>query len=432
MRRARKFGLVAAVAVVAATVGIYSANRPDNDAPATATGGSPAAALVAKDSGEFVPKYYENWPNSLPSSSDFFPIGVWLQDPNRERNGRKNAVNYKNAGINTFIGQWEFPVRPDSASRLATMREQGMYVLAGDEVTTEAVTKGTLSGAEGVTGYHLGDEQDMSTNPKHITPDEVIEQAKKIKALDPSRPLYNNWGKAFALYPWVGAHDDEAGLKRYCSEVDISSSDYYAATDGYEPAEKHLPVYYGQAVRNVRNLCGPTKPAWGFVETGHPFADAPGNWPPFSTNGTIEPAAVEQAVWSMLAHGANGIVYFVHDFFPGGLTEDGLFDHPETLRTVTAVNAEIKKLAPVLNAQRQPTGLTAKGADATLRADDTGWYVVAAENTGNGGDVGFTLAPAAGKTVEVVGENRELKADTAGSFTDAFDGWGHHVYRIRN
>ncbi|MEU4695274.1 beta-galactosidase [Actinoplanes sp. NPDC023714] len=394
------------------------------------SGDAPKAAAPLTDSGEFVPSYYEKWPNSLPSSPDFFPIGVWLQDPNRERDGKKNSVNYKNAGINTFLGQWEFPTREDSAARLRTLREDGLYVFAGDEVGTAAVMDGSLAETEGLTGYHLGDEQDMSTNPKHITPKEVTEQAQRIKALDPSRPIYNNWGKAFALYPWVGAHDDEAGLKQYCSEVDISSSDYYAATDGYEPADKHLPNYYGQAVTNTRNLCGASKPAWGFVETGHPFADAPGNWPPFSKDGTIEPAAVEAAVWSMLAHGANGIVYFVHDFFKGGLTEDGLFDHPETVKTVTRVNAEVQSLAPILNAQRQPAGLTAKGADATLRADKQGTYVVAAENTGNGGDASFTVAAAAGATVEVVGENRTVKADASGTFTDEFDGWGHHVYKI--
>jgi hypothetical protein len=434
MNRARKYSLAAAavVAAVAIAAGTVGAVRGDGASPADSDSeaSSGAARGAAAASGEFTPEYYRKWPNSLPATADFFPIGVWLQDPNRERNGLINAVNYQRAGINTFIGQWEFPARADSASRLTTLREHGLYVLAGDEAGASAVKDGKLAGANGLTGYLLGDEQDMSTNPKHITPDEVTAQAKKIRSIDPSRPIYNNWGKAFSLFPWIGAHDDEAGLRRYCSEVDISSSDYYAATDGYEPSSLHTPVFYGRAVRHVRDLCGPAKPAWGFVETGHPFADNAGTWPPYSKAGTIEPAAVEQGVWSMLAHGANGIVYFVHDFRKDGFAEDGLFDHPETVRTVTRVNAEIRSLAPILNARRQPTGLTASGADATLRADADGWYVVAAENKGNNGDATFTLPAVAGATVEVVGENRRLQADAAGKFTDRFTGWGHHVYRV--
>ena len=431
MERAQRYGLVAAAAVVVATAGILGVARGDDPAPTATEPTAKAVSAPPGSTGEFVPEYYRKWPNSLPSTPDFFPIGVWLQDPNRERNGQPNAANYRQAGFNTFIGQWEFPSRADSASRLEALRAQEMNIIAGDDAAATAVKNGTLSGGDKMNGYHLGDEQDMSTNPKHLTPEEVSEYARKIRSIDSSRPLYNNWGKAFALYPWVGAHDDEAGLRRYCSEVDISSSDYYAATDGYEPADKHTPVFYGQAVDNVRNLCGPAKPAWGFVETGHPFADNPGNWPPYSTNGTIEPAAVEQAVWSMLAHGANGIVYFAHDFQKGGLTEDGLFDHPETLKTVTRVNADIRTLAPILNAQRQPTGLTVEGADATLRADAQGWYVVAAENRGQTAGATFTVPAAAGASVEVVGENRRIDADASGKFTDRFDGWGHHVYRIR-
>ena len=432
MKRALKIGLAAAGAVVVASAGIVGAAREDHAAPASVTDDAAAKAgqQTPGASGEFVPAYYRKWPNSLPSTTDFFPIAVWMQDPARQRNGLPNAVNYQRAGINTFVGLWDFPSREDSASRLALLRQHRLYVLAGDEGAASAVKGAKMAGADGLTGYLLGDEQDMSTNPKHITPEEVSAAAQKIRALDPGRPVYNNWGKAFSLRPWVGAHDDDAGLRRYCSEVDISSSDYYASTDGYEPPVMHTPAFYGQAVTNVRGLCGAAKPTWGFVETGHPFADNPGSWAPYSKDGTIEPAAVEQAVWSMLAHGANGIVYFVHDFVPGGLTEDGLFDHPETVKTVTRVNAEVRTLAPILNAQRQPTGLTALGADATLRADPKGFYVVAAENKGNTGDVTFTAPAAAGATVAVVGENRQIKADAAGKFTDRFDGWGHHVYRI--
>jgi hypothetical protein len=374
---------------------------------------------------EFTPAYYARWSNSLPSSAGFFPIAVWNQDPNRTRNGVTNAVNYRNIGVNTFAGLWDFPGRSDSASRLATIKANGMYALGGDNAAAA-----TLANGSALAGYQLGDEQDMSTNPSHITPAHVSASAAALHSADPTRPIYNNWGKAFSLYPWIGAHDDQAGLRQYCSGIDISSSDYYAATDGYEPSGLHTPNYYGKAVDHVRDLCGAAKPAWGFVETGHPFNSNPGSWPPYSSNGVITAPTIEAAVWSELAHGANGIVYFAHDFYPNAFTEDGVFDHPDAVATVTRVNAAIKAIAPILNAQRQPTGLTAVNADATLRADASGRYVVAAENSGANRSASFTVSAAAGKTIQVVGENRTIQADANGTWSDTFAGWGHHVYAI--
>jgi hypothetical protein len=56
--------------------------------------------------------------------------------------------------------------------------------------------------------------------------------------------------------------------------------------------------------------------------------------------------------------------------------------------------------------------------------------VVAAENAGQQRACTFTVAAAANRTVEVVGEHRTIKADGNGTWSDAFAGWGHHVYKI--
>lgn len=401
-------------------------------APAPSSPGTPTATQTVvgnppPSTGEFTPAYYAKWSNSLPSDPNFFPIAVWDQDPTRSRNGNNNATNYKALGINTFAGLWDFPGDSTSSAKLNAIKAAGMYALAGDGGISAAKA---MPGASALAGYQLGDEQDMSTNPSHITPDQVTSSANSIHAADSSRPIYNNWGKAFSLYPWVGAHDDATGLRKYCSQVDISSSDYYAATDGYEPSDSHTPNFYGKAVDNVRTLCGSSKPAWGFIETGHPFSDNPGSWAPYSSNGVIAAATIEEGVWSELAHGANGIVYFVHDFKSNGFTEDGVFDHPDAVAIVKKINAQIASMASILNAQRQPTGLSVTNADATLRADAAGRYVIAAGNSASTRTATFTVAAAAGKTVQVVGENRTIQADANGTWTDSFAGWGHHVYKI--
>ena len=49
-----------------------------------------------------------------------------------------------------------------------------------------------------------------------------------------------------------------------------------------------------------------------------------------------------------LVHGSRGLIYFVHQFKPK-FNEHALLDDPEMLAAVTAVNRQIRELAPVLN-----------------------------------------------------------------------------------
>ena len=402
---------------------------------------------------QFTPQcYWAKFVNGPPASNTYFPIGVWLQDPLRTRNGQNNALNYKAAGINTFVALWDFPARSDSQARVQAIRNAGLQVWAGGE-------DGDKSGANtakgyGVTGYMLGDEWDMNKAGDCGTAcssTAVAGYGSAIRTQDPTRPIYGNFGKPVSLYPWPGYHCDNGSitcsamqteLQRYCSALDIASSDYYAATDHWE--DSGSPRDYGLAVDHTRAMCGNgTKPVLGFVETGHPDPlgiNRPGissnctltSWDgsTLNTPGCITPDGVEWAVWSQLAHGANGIIYFSHDFADccGLMAEDGMLTHPAVLARITAINAQIKTLAPILNAARLTSGLSlGAGVDATYRA---GGYIVAAESTGTGGSRSFTVAGAAGHTITVVGEGRSLVANSSGTFTDTFTGWGHHVYQV--
>jgi hypothetical protein len=382
----------------------------------------------------FTPQcYWAKFVNGPPATNTYFPIGVWLQSPDAE------GQAYKDAGINTFMGLYQFPQRSESAAWLAATKTLGMQAWGGGENGDVAAAKKalTLGNSSALTGYFLGDEQDMNkANPGDCcTSTVLLAQATALHNNDPTRPIYNNFGKAFARYPWIGYHCDSGSscnelseLQRYCSAVDIPSADYYAATDPYEASNLHTPRMYGIAVDGIRTICGASKPAIGVIETGHPFTNS-ASWPGMSVNGYITPDAMEQGIWSMLAHGATGIMYFPHDF--GGSTGDnyhGMLQHPAILARATAINAQIKSLAPWLNSARLTTGVAlGAGVDATLHA---GGFIVAAESTGTGGSRSFTVAGAAGHTVTVVGEGRTLVANGSGTFTDTFAGWGHHVYQI--
>jgi len=65
------------------------------------------------------------------------------------------------------------------------------------------------------------------------------------------------------------------------------------------------------------------------------------------------PHEVRAEVWMSLIHGSRGLIYFVHQFKPKFI-EAALLADPEMLTAVTAINRQIKELAPVLNSPTVP------------------------------------------------------------------------------
>jgi hypothetical protein len=57
--------------------------------------------------------------NGFPSEDTFFPLGAWLQSPDR-------AQKYKEMGINVFIGLWEGPTE----AQLAALARYNMFAVA--------------------------------------------------------------------------------------------------------------------------------------------------------------------------------------------------------------------------------------------------------------------------------------------------------------
>ena len=78
------------------------------------------------------------------SSDDFFPIAVWLQHP-------RNALKYKAAGFNTYVGLWKGP----TDVQLAALRGVGMKVICSqNEVGLRRLDDETII------GWMHGDEPD--------------------------------------------------------------------------------------------------------------------------------------------------------------------------------------------------------------------------------------------------------------------------------
>lgn len=420
---------------------VFVATGPASPAPE-----APAPEAAAAGAGEvrprpptpvssYTPAYWARWENGPSADPSFFPIGVWMQDPDR------TAAGYRALGVNTFVGLWEGP------------QEHWLEALAANDLTALSGAATDVD-AEVLTGHVLADEPDMNVSPEAggcLTPEQVAELAREARAADPTRPVYLNGGKGFALpdfYGGANCHNqrpadydaehpeswyqqdflpgaDDGIYAEYLREVDICSVDYYAVTDPYEP-ERHRGIWaYGRAVRRMRAFCGPDKPVWAFVETTQIWDDA----------GQVTPEQVRSIVWTSLIAGANGIEYFAHSF-AGGLTDDALLKDPAMVEEVTAINTQITELAPVLNSPTLADAVTvdtvepAVGVDTMAKRHGGDTYVFAIGGGSGATAATFTLAGGGSGEVEVLGEDRTLDL-TDGRFTDDFADYSVHLYRMR-
>lgn len=293
-----------------------------------------------------------------------FTIGVWMQNPTQLRDGKFIIDSYKAIGINTFVGLWNWPTELDptwTTRTAAALKNAGMRVYAGDSVVSVNWIQAHPEYSSTFVGYMLGDEPDMnrvSGIPEIAAasqPDAWQAAGDLVKAADPSRQRYANFGKGFALYPWAGfAHDGGAAgylvdIGKYVEPTTVISSDFYAITDPYERLDQHGIWGYGRAVENTKLLAG-DRPVWGFVEASSPFPDGK---VPNNIAGRMPPSMIMPAIWNMIVHGARGIVYFCHDFWDGpgrdaGLNYDGCLAIPEMIEAMRIADASVSKYGSIL------------------------------------------------------------------------------------
>ncbi|MFF1830866.1 hypothetical protein [Paenarthrobacter sp. NPDC058040] len=397
----------------------YAATSPEPTHPA-------GTALRMIDGG---PDFYGQFTNPLPTEPNYFPVGVWFESALEKDYLAKDLA----AGINTYV-----VLTPDSDMEL--IKSSGMYAIP-------TYPAGSAS------GFALGDEVDMwagggdapwSGKYPGEGPICVPEQAKcgytvqsQLRAAAPQGAMiYANYGKGVTF--WLSDEQSQTFIQGF---QDLVSADNYWFTDpnicakteggainGYlrdlSTDECRLAANYGWTVDRIRKLTGGNKPVWAFVEVGHPFEDSP-------AAATITGPQIRAAVWSSLIHGARGIVYFNHSFGGDCVTQHVLRDCPGDVRpAVTAVNQQIKQLAPMLNAPFLDGAVTTTGpVDVAAKLYGGKVHLLTGANTGNGGQAIFRLA-CGGRTAVVIDENRTIPV-TDGTFTDNFaDGNTIHLYRI--
>lgn len=354
----------------------------------------------------------------LPQDPDFFPVAVWLQSPH-------NAQKYKDVGINVYVGLWNGP----TAEKLDALDAAGIRVFSGFgksalKFQDRPTIVGWLQEDEPDNAQPLGGGKGYGPP---ITPEKVVERYNEIREADPSRPVMLNLGQGVAWDGWYGRgtrtnHPED--YPKYVQGGDIVSFDIYPASHESKEVAGNL-WYVPRGVDRLREWTKGEKPVWCCIETTGIS----------NVNRKPTPAEIRSEVWMALIHGANGILYFCHQFQPTFI-EAGLLADEAVTREVAAINRQIHELAPVLNSPevkgsealvRPPS---AKGSiSALVKKHGGATYVFAVSLRPEAETVNFQLPDRTNAKVEAIGENRSLDAP-GGAWSERFEGYQVHLYKI--
>jgi hypothetical protein len=351
------------------------------------------------------------------SDPNFFPLAVWVQSPSK-------APEYKKAGINTYVGLWHGP----TDEQLNELKKHGMKVICSQNKTALARKDDST-----IIAWMHGDEPDNAQSLGEgkgwgppIPPARIVEDYKKLKAADPSRPVLLNLGQGVAWDGWYGRgvrtnHPED--YPEYVNGADIVSFDIYPACHDHKDVAGKLWMV-ADGVTRLRKWTNDRKPVWNCIETTR-----------ISNEKAIAtPDQVRAEVWMSIVRGSRGIIYFCHQFKPTFI-EAGLLAEKDILAAVTKTNRQIQKLAPVLNSPTVENAVKIdspkdRPVEAICKKQGGTIYVFAVAMRGAETKATFTIsgAPANAK-VEVIDEDRAIDLKD-GEFVDRFDAWGVHLYKI--
>ena len=352
---------------------------------------------------------YAAWSLGPPTDPDWFPIGVWLQDP-------KLAERYGAIGINTFVGLWKGPTE----EQLELLRAADMKVVCG----LNDVGRRHRRDANIIAWMQVDEPDNRGDGPgPRVTPEEVQERYEWLRRRDPERPVWLNLGQGVANDSWVGLGARRSDYPAYVAATDIVSFDVYPVTNIRRSDGENYLWYVPKGVRRLRKWGSDEKIVWTLVEC---------------TRGSQRekkptPSQVRSEVWMSLIAGSRGIVYFCHEFDPKVSPAALLLDE-EMAAAVGRINAEVLRLAPVLN------GPSLRGVriasedpdvpvDAMMKEHDGALYLFAVGMRNAPTRATFTFEGLQTADVRVLGERRRLRIED-GELRDDFAPYEVHLYRI--
>jgi hypothetical protein len=362
---------------------------------------------------------YAGFTRGIPTDPTFFPIAVWLQ-------GASHIQEYSKMGVNVLVGNGA-DVNPLAAKDLDTLKGLGMYAIVGqDSLGLQNVDH------PAIVGWFLADEPDNAQSDGKggygppIAPATIVDQYKAIKAKDGTRPVFLGLGQGVA-YDYEGRGSNPPPEQGYVPGSDVISFDIYPYNNcgGDTNVKQTCAEFWMNAfgVDQLRKWSDHGQAVWTDFETTPISADSPDG---------PTPAQTASEIWLALIHGANGIDYFVHTWNPT-FREDGIFNHPDMVTAVTALNQQIKSLAPILNSGNVANLVSVTSSvsiETMVKVDGNTVYVFSAIAKSGTTTGAFAIAGLTGNaTATVVGENRTV-AVAGGKFSDDFGANAVHVYQI--
>ncbi|WP_175417398.1 hypothetical protein [Arthrobacter sp. 24S4-2] len=379
--------------------------------------------------------FYSRFSPSLPNGDGYFPVGVWFESVTQPSDVDQDRA----AGINTYI-------QLTANSDLSLIKASGLQALpsspsplASGYLLSDEVDMWAGGGSNKWTGKSQG--EGVICDPPDSGCGFTVQEAMAGK-LPANALTYANYGKGVTFHlknpeaaQFVNSYQDVISADNYwftdpyiCSLVEGGA--VFAGGRDLTDGECRIAAHYGWTVDRVRSLVQParSKPVWAFVEVGHPFSE-PGSL-------AITAPQIRAAVWSSIIHGARGVVYFNHNFGGECLSQHVLRDDcgAAVRPTVTALNQQIQRLAPVLNSPTVNGLVSADGrrVDVLVKAYQGQFYLMAAANSEANQSVTFSFACGSPVTAEVLDENRSVNV-SANSFTDNFaDSNAVHIYKFNS
>jgi len=235
-----------------------------------------------------------------------------------------------------------------------------------------------------------------------------------------------NLGQGVAWDGWYGRgtrSNKPEDYPLYVKAGDIVSFDIYPVIHDSKEVTGKLE-FVGQGVQRLVKWTDGKKPVWCAIECTH------------INNAKVKPTPgqVRSEVWMALINGAQGFLYFAHQFQPK-FVEAAVLQDEKMVKAITALNAQIQELAPVLHeaapdkpATWEVTGQNPSAIAAITRQHSGATYVFAVAMTSQSVQVTFHH-PGSGASIEVIGEQRQIAA-TNDQWTDTFTGYQVHLYRI--
>ena len=359
---------------------------------------------------------YAQWSNGPSTNADYFPIGVWVQNP-------KNAERYKAAGINLYVGLWRGPTE----EQLDALHKAGMRVICAQNAfalsnKSDPTIAAWMQNDEPDNAQSLGRGKGYGPT---IAPEETRRRYEKMRAADLTRPVLLNLGQGVAWDDYIGRgvrRNHPEDYLEYLKGCDIASFDIYPAVHSDKAVAGKLE-FVAKGVARLVEWTGGAKPVWNCIECTH--IENPNVKP--------TPEQVRAEVWMSLIHGSRGLIYFVHQFKPT-FQEAALLEDPEMLTAVTAINRQIHSLAPVLNsaAVKDPIAKCDNAAIALMVKRHEGaiyLFAVSMQNAPANATHSLNDLPA-NAVAEVLDEHRSIEI-REGKLSDTFKPYQVHLYRIQ-